>query len=62
MTHNVYTPEDLHSIKETHVVPVTLGDKVTFALLRAIRATFDAATGYGVAMTPSKYLTRSEWS
>jgi hypothetical protein len=58
MTHMVYSEEEVLSVKETHREPETVGDKVTFVVLRAIRTAFDTATAYGYNMTTSKYLTR----
>ena len=44
----------------THREPQGMSDKIALSVLRIIRASFDAATGYNRpgGRTPAKYLTR----
>ena len=55
--HPVYTQEAL-DVQQTHREPQGARDKIALSALRAIRWSFDTATGYGPNMTEEKYLSR----
>lgn len=57
MPHAVYSAKELDSVKETHISPQTISDKIAWGLVRAARAGFDWFTGYSTLKAANKPVT-----
>ena len=58
MPHFVYSEAEVNSVVPTEHGVNGAKDKIAFSVMRLLRTTFDAATGYGTSahLTKSKYL------
>lgn len=54
----MYSDADVQSVKVTQRPVINLQDKVAYGVMKVLRTTFDAATGYGTPahLTKAKYL------
>lgn len=57
--HEVWSPEEVNAIKETHRKTESLSDKAAFATVKALRWSFDTFSGYRFGkLTTGKVLNR----
>ena len=58
-THEVWSPEEVHSVKEIHRDTKTAGDRVAYATVKMLRWSFDTFSGYSFGqLTTGKVLNR----
>lgn len=60
LPHAIWTPEEVQQVRQTHVEPNSLSDKMAFNTVKLLRNAFDIISGYKIgALTENKVLNRA---